>query len=395
MEEAYELTLLSTMIYYPEVINEYEISDSLFLNPSRRAIAKRVIELERARKPVDEAMLSRAFDDDETREQYLNAISITPAVNLRHYIDELRALRVKSRFATTLTSIASRISSSDDVFDLINELSGELLDLSENGICSEMTGSEAIRKSIDASYKGFEIFKSGFEFDECLRIKRGDLIIIGARPSVGKSAFALSLTNGFLRFGYGVAFYSLEMSFSQIALRLVSQNTDVPLDDLESGNGAKHKEKLERYLENYKSNLFIDDSPIVNIDVLRNRVKRLCRKQKIDIVIVDYLQLMIGKGNNRYEIVSEISRGLKLLAKELNIPIIALSQLNRGLETREIKRPVLSDLRESGSLEQDADAVLFLSNAKEYGKILEVAKNRSGAVKTFNMRMDSKTTRFF
>lgn len=395
MEEQYELTLLSTMIAFPEVISEFEISEGLFLNPARKAIAKRVIELERARKPIDEAMLSRAFVDDDVRMQYLNAIALTPASSVRHYIDELKAIRVKSKFATTLANIASRISNSDDVFALIDELSGELLNLSDRGEGSEITGSEAIRKSIDASYKGFEIFKSGFEFDETLRIKRGDLIIIGARPSVGKSAFALSLTNGFLRFGYGVAFYSLEMSFSQIALRLVSQNTDIPLDDLESGNGAKHKARLEKYLENYRSNLFIDDSPIVNIDVLRNRVKRLCRKQKIDIVIIDYLQLMIGKGNNRYEIVSEISRGLKLLAKELDIPIIALSQLNRGLEAREVKKPVLSDLRESGSLEQDADAVLFLSNAKEWGKVLDIAKNRSGAVKTYNMRMDCKTTRFY
>lgn len=395
MQEQYETTLLSTMIAFPEVINEFEISEGLFSNPSRRVIAKRVIELERARKPIEEGLILRAIEDDETRLQYLQAIALTPAVNVKHYIDELKSMMVKQKFASTLTSVVARISNSDDVFALIDELSGELLSLGESGSGGEIEGGEAIRKSIDESYKGFEIFKSGFEFDECLRIKRCDLIIIGARPSVGKSAFALSLTNGFLRFGYGVAFYSLEMSFSQIALRLVSQNTDIPLDDLESGNGAKHKARLERYLESYKSNLFIDDSPIVNIDVLRNRVKRLCRKQKIDIVIIDYLQLMIGKGNNRYEIVSEISRGLKLLAKELNIPIIALSQLNRGLEAREIKKPVLSDLRESGSLEQDADAVLFLSNAKEWGKVVDIAKNRSGAVKTYNMRMDSKTTRFF
>lgn len=394
MEERYELSLLCTLIAYPEVISEFEISEALFQNPSRRAIAKRVIELERARKPVEMELISRALDD-ESKEHLLQAVSLTPIADVTHYINELKSLRVKSSFATTLANASSKISGCDDVFALIDELSGELLTLSDSGVSGEIAGSEAIRKSIDESYKGFEIFKSGFEFDECLRIKRGDLIIIGARPSVGKSAFALSLTNGFLRFGYGVAFYSLEMSFSQISLRLVSQNTDIPLDDLESGKAMKHKAKLESYLQDYKSNLFIDDSPIVNIDVLRNRVKRLCRKQKIDIVIIDYLQLMIGKGNNRYEIVSEISRGLKLLAKELNIPIIALSQLNRGLEARDIKKPVLSDLRESGSLEQDADAVLFLSNAKEWGKVVDIAKNRSGAVKSYNMRMDSKTTRFF
>ncbi|MCZ4280406.1 replicative DNA helicase [Kiloniella laminariae] len=213
-----------------------------------------------------------------------------------------------------------------------------------------------------------------------------DLIILAARPSMGKTAFVTNIAFNIAQatkpghnadgeeteIPMSVAFFSLEMSADQLASRILSSAAEMPSHLMRRGeldnDQFEHVFQVSRALSNYK--LFIDDTPNLTVPGLRNRVRRLKRQHGLDIIIVDYLQLMSGapggNSDSRVQEVSEISRGLKGIAKEMNVPVIALSQLSRQTEQREDKRPQLSDLRESGSIEQDADVVLFLYRDEYY-----------------------------
>jgi len=193
----------------------------------------------------------------------------------------------------------------------------------------------------------------------------GDLVIIAARPAMGKTSIVLNTTLQNLEKGDGVIFFSLEMPETQLMTRLVSAKTGVPLQNLRKGElDPEQANKVEEaFVDLADKKLFVDDGGSVNINQLRARARKIAQNEKnnIKIIIVDYLQLMSGTGgNDRRLTVDEISRGLKLLAREMGVPIIALSQLNRGLESRPDKRPMLSDIRESGAIEQDADIIMFV-----------------------------------
>ncbi len=202
-----------------------------------------------------------------------------------------------------------------------------------------------------------------------LGLQRGDLIILAARPSVGKSAFALNLAiNACRASNISAAFFSLEMSIEQLMMRLFSYEGAIPMSKIQKGELSdqdmiilgRARQKLSSY------NLYFDESNSSNIYDIRSKCRQLKQSGHLDLVIIDYLQLITGDGKgSRQEEVAAISRALKILAKELEVPVIALSQLSRSVETREDKRPVLSDLRESGSIEQDADIVMFLYRHEE------------------------------
>ena len=242
-----------------------------------------------------------------------------------------------------------------------------------------------------------------------------DLIIIAARPSMGKTAFVLSMARNIaVDLNKGVAFFSLEMSSLQLVNRLISSETELPSEKIRSGNLREHEwiqldNKIKRLI---KAPIYIDDTPAISIFELRAKCRRLVKRYSdLRVVIIDYLQLMTAGGDfkfNREQEVSTISRSLKALAKELNIPIIALSQLNRSVEMRGgAKRPQLSDLRESGAIEQDADLVAFIHRPEYYGidedsegnsykGIAEIiiAKHRNGAVGDVSLRFRSSLVKF-
>ena len=219
-------------------------------------------------------------------------------------------------------------------------------------------------------------------------LHRSDLLILAGRPGMGKTSLATNLAfNAALRkvrddqdgiakeksIGAGVAFFSLEMSADQLATRILAEQSEISAERLRKGEISQHDfRSLARAAADLETlPLYIDDTPGLTIAALRTRARRLKRQRGVDLVIVDYLQLLSGSGRpgaeqNRVQEISEISRGLKQLAKELNVPVIALSQLSRQVEARENKRPILSDLRESGSIEQDADIVLFVYREEYY-----------------------------
>ena len=238
-------------------------------------------------------------------------------------------------------------------------------------------------------------------------LQRSDLVIVAGRPSSGKSAFAFGIAaHAAIREKANVAIFSLEMSKEQIVMRIMSGETGINMQKLRTGElGATEILRIaDRFNTVGESNIMIDDTPGMTVAEIRTKCRRLQAMHGLDIIVIDYLQLMQSatKRDSRVLEVAEMTRGLKMLARELNIVVILLSQLSRAVEGRNDKRPMLSDLRESGSIEQDADIVLFLYRDAYYNKestrqnVSEciVAKNRHGEVGTVELIWDGQFTRF-
>ena len=313
-----------------------------------------------------------------------------------------------------------------DVFDLLDKAESKLYEVTQGNIKRSSETAQSLvlqaKKRIEeiAKQEGLSGIATGFE--KLDKITSGwqpsDLIIIAARPGMGKTAFVLSMARNIaIDFGKPVALFSLEMSSVQLITRLISSETGLSSEKLRTGKLEKHEwEQLSIKVKNLeKAPLFIDDSPSLSIFDLRAKARRLASQHGIKLIIVDYLQLMTAGGNgkgggNREQEISTISRNLKALAKELSIPVIALSQLSRAVETRgSSKRPLLSDLRESGAIEQDADIVSFIYRP-EYYKIDEwddeeqsptagqaefiIAKHRNGSLESIRLKFIGNLGKF-
>lgn len=240
-------------------------------------------------------------------------------------------------------------------------------------------------------------------------LQKSDLILVAARPSMGKTAFTLNIAqNMSIRNKKCVAFFSLEMSKEQLVNRVLSSVSGVDSEKLRTATLSNEEwtQVIKAYEAMSEAPLYIDDTPGLTPQEMRAKLRRLKVDKGLDLVIVDYIQLMQGRssgnGENRQQEISEISRNLKLIAREMNVPVIALSQLSRSVESRTDKRPILSDLRESGSLEQDADIVIFLYRDKYYdensekGDITDVLirKHRNGAIGSVELMFIGELTRF-
>ena len=240
-----------------------------------------------------------------------------------------------------------------------------------------------------------------------------DLVIIAARPAMGKTAFVLSMArNMAVKHHQAVAIFSLEMSAVQLVNRLIASETELSAEKLKTGRltDEEWQQLHSRIKALVEAPILVDDTPALSIFELRAKCRRLKQKYGIKVLIIDYLQLMTAGADlrgNREQEVSLISRQLKIIAKELSIPVMALSQLNRGVESRPDKKPMLSDLRESGSIEQDADMVMFIHRPEKYGITVDnegnsllgiatiiIAKHRSGAVGEVNLRFRAELTQF-
>jgi len=253
---------------------------------------------------------------------------------------------------------------------------------------------------------------SGFYDLDCLTqgFQKSDLIIIAGRPSMGKTAFVLNITQNILKnYKLPIIFFSLEMSKEQLIYRLLSTETGISQTRLKLGHLYKEDwTKLKNTIEIYSKLPFLinDQSDITILDI-RSKIKKIIfEQQNIGLIVIDYLQLLLNskiKAENRVQELSQITRSLKAIAKEFQIPIIALSQLSRNVENRINKRPILSDLRESGSIEQDADLVLMLYRENYYNSIVEnltpaeliISKHRNGPLGVINLMFQSDPTKFF
>ena len=239
--------------------------------------------------------------------------------------------------------------------------------------------------------------------------RKGQLIIVAARPAMGKTSFALNVAfNAAMLHDMKVGIFTLEMANEELLLRLLSCSAEIPMDTLLKGYGMSQEKilRVTQYAEELgKKDIYIDDNGANSVMDIRAKSRRLKAEIKgLDLIIIDYLQLMTSRrpGESRQQEISEISRGLKVLAKELELPVVALSQLNRGLESRDDKRPKLSDLRESGAIEQDADIVMFIYRDDYYNKETEkpgvseiiIGKNRHGATGSVELKFIHEFTQF-
>ncbi|MBD3273595.1 replicative DNA helicase [Candidatus Dependentiae bacterium] len=249
---------------------------------------------------------------------------------------------------------------------------------------------------------------SGFiEFDKMTSgMQKGDLLILAARPSMGKTALAIDMAVNAWKAGFAVGIFSLEMSSEQLVLRMLSSQSLIPNTKIRNANVTSDEwmQLTNTAAQLAEGKIFIDDSAGLNIMELRAKARKLKAKSKIDLIIIDYLQLIHGSGRqeNRTQEISAISRALKGLAKELNVPVLALSQLSRSLESRMDKRPLLSDLRESGAIEQDGDVIFFVYRDVVYNPETEhpdvaeviIGKQRNGPIGSFNVRFLGEYTHF-
>lgn len=314
--------------------------------------------------------------------------------------------------------------SETDVFDLISSTDDKIQKAQERvikGMSKNLLyyGMKVLEQHAQVKATGVLGIKTGIgELDKAVNgLVAPDLIIIAARPGAGKTALSLSITYNTSVLGdVPCAIFSLEMDGVQLVRRLVSMDTGIAHERIRNGNTTTEEDKKigDSVYKISESKIFIEDKTSMNIRDIRTRASLLKKKHNIQYIIVDYIQLMSGvdsKGKNREQIVSDISRGLKCIAKELEIPVIALSQLSRAVESRLDKMPQLSDLRESGAIEQDADSVLFLMRPEYYGMtepiqfndtdfpvqklaICSISKNRHGSTRNIPLEFTGNTMQF-
>ncbi|MBN2332889.1 MAG: replicative DNA helicase [Deltaproteobacteria bacterium] len=396
-----------------------------FYRESNRKIYQVMIDLSLKGEAIDLVTVTERLKAKKMLEQvggvtYLSMLvdSIPTAANILSYakiIKEKSILRQMIGAATTI--VGSCYGEVADVEELVDQAETIIFNVAEKKVNPAFSPIEAIVKdsfrAIERLYDSPDLIAgtpSGFtDLDKLTSgFQRSDLIIIAGRPSMGKTAFALNIAqNAAVIAGLPVAVFSLEMAKEQLVVRMLCSEAEVDAHKLRSGFLARSDwPKLTRAAGSLsEAPIFIDDSPAISVLEMRAKSRRLKAEHNLGLVIVDYLQLMRGhKGSeSREREISEISRSLKALAKELDVPVIALSQLNRSLESRQDKRPQLSDLRESGAIEQDADVILFVYRDEVYDKdntenkgVAEiiVGKQRNGPVGTVKMRFFHEFTAF-
>ena len=409
--------------------------DDFFLD-SHRLIFHRMSELMDASRAVDIVTLAEELGRNkeiETVGGVAYLASLPEGLPRRPVIEEyIRIVKDKSLLRKLMlicsTAIARAADQGESALGVLDETEGKLLEVSEKGLTHGLQSlGQIVQNSfgtIDNLYKqSREVtgVATGFtEFDRMTSgLQKGELIIIAARPSMGKTALAINMAqNAAVLHGATVAVFSLEMSKESLLRRMLASQAWVDQRKLQTGFIAREDQvKLENALgQLVESRLFIDDTAGISLSEMRAKARRLKQNNGgLDMIVIDYLQLMSAtlpsnskKGyENRTQEVSAISRGLKALAKELNVPVVALSQLSRASERRgDDKRPMLSDLRESGSIEQDADVVAFIHRESYYNRSEEmseadrakseiiVAKQRNGPTDTVFLNFISRFTRF-
>ncbi|MDC3415054.1 replicative DNA helicase [Aquibacillus sp. 3ASR75-11] len=396
-----------------------------FFRASHQRIFHAMVTLTDKGEPIDLVTVTTALSnakvlDDVGGVSYLSdlANSVPTAANIDYYskiVEEKALLRRLIRTATDI--VTTGYSKEDDVEEALNEAEKNILEVSHRKNAGafknikdvlievydnieQLHHHNASITGVASGFRDLDHITSGFQ--------RNDLIIIAARPSVGKTAFALNIAqNVAIHTQENVAIFSLEMGAEQLVSRMLCAEGNIDAQRLRTGNlQSEDWGKLTMAMGSLSNaGIFIDDTPGIRVNEIRSKCRRLKQEHGLGMILIDYLQLIQGSANsreNRQQEVSEISRSLKGLARELNVPLIALSQLSRGVESRQDKRPMMSDLRESGSIEQDADIVGFLYRDDYYDQesekqnIIEIiiSKQRNGPVGTVELAFVKEYNKF-
>lgn len=386
-----------------------------FYKDAHKEIYEAIIELYRRSDPIDLITLTEELKKKNSLDlaggiAYLTSLStvVPTSSNVKYYADIVKEKSILRKLIKASSDILDLgFGGSLDVQNILESAEKKIFDISQ-----EKTGdnfkpiNEVLMNAYDTLEElyrnkgGITGLTTGFlDLDRKTNgLQRTDLILIAARPAMGKTAFSLNLAqNVALKANASVAIFSLEMSKEQLVQRMLSSESHVELNKLK--NGSMGEDDWPKLIEAMgvlsKSKVYIDDTPGITIMEMRSKCRRLKIEKGLDLILIDYLQLMEGdsKTESRQQEISKISRSLKILAKELNCPVIALSQLSRAPELRSDHRPILSDLRESGAIEQDADIVMFLyrdeyyhadSEKKNIGEVI-IAKHRHGETGTVEL----------
>ncbi|HQR73138.1 MAG TPA: replicative DNA helicase [Sulfurovum sp.] len=397
MENMYNLNIeravLSSVIFDPQTYEEIasKLKAHDFYLPFHQHVFMAMEALVSEEKPLDDEFLRTKLNAmgkfDEVA--MLDLLSANPITNTSAYMKEIKAKASKRALATLATEIR-KVTIEDDLpaEEVMNLVEKKLYEITQNSTSDDFREAKEITLAMMAEIERLKAMgnskligtDTGFKNlnDKTSGFGKGDLVIIAARPAMGKTALVLNMALKAIERNEGVAFFSLEMPAEQLMLRLLSAKTSIPLQALRVGDlkDEQWSQLSAATSELSQKKLFVDDGGYATIHHVRSKLRKLkTQHPEISVAIIDYLQLMSGEGREgRQQEVSEISRGLKQLARELQIPIVALSQLNRGVESRDNKRPMLSDLRESGAIEQDADIILFVYRDDVYREAMEKEK---------------------
>jgi replicative DNA helicase len=432
-----EMSVLGGILLDNEAINralEILVPDDLY-RESHRKIMRAMIELNDRGEPCDLVTLTSTLKKRGELEEvgggaYLATLVdyVPTAANIAYYCKIVKEKGLTRKLITAATEIVTRgYDDQVEVEELLDRAQQTIFEISENKLRPAFYPVGAILKdtirNLEQLYEKKEHVTgvpTGFtDLDEkTAGFQRGDLIIIAGRPSMGKTAFALNIGQYAAMHSEQrtpVAIFSLEMSKEQLVTRLLCCESRVDASRVRTGHFQENDwPKLIKAASSlHEAKMFIDDTPAISVMEMRAKCRRLKAEQGIGLIVVDYLQLMRGSSNpeSRQQEISEISRSLKALAKELDVPVVALSQLNRGLESRTDKRPMMSDLRESGAIEQDADVIMFVYREAVYCEKCKnkeltcdenharnaeiiIGKQRNGPIGTVNVVFMGEYTKF-
>jgi replicative DNA helicase len=424
---ASEQSILGSLMIDKNAISK--VADSLspadFYTSAHQHIYRAILSLFSKSEPIDILSVTNALKFQNVLEEIGGSSYLTDLINgvpssshITHYAKSVREKRVLRDLIGISSDIHESVFESDARVDqLIDAIEQRIFSISQKSqdkhyilVKDELKerierihreGGEAALRGVTTGFASLDNYLSGFQ--------KSDLIILGARPSLGKTTLALDFGRAAAKAGHTVGIFSLEMSREQLLDRLISSEAQVPLWKLRTGRLSEHdfdmiaQGALDRLS---RMNIVIDDTPSLSIMQIRSIARRLQAEHGMDLLVIDYVQLIqtLGSSDNVVQQFTEISHGLKALARELNIPVLALSQLNRSVDNRESQIPKISDLRETGSWEQDADVVLLIyrkdrtrseaSLEDENTASIIVAKHRNGPIGTVDMKFDPERVTF-
>ena len=427
-----EQALLSSMMVYPQSVNtviELGLHPDDFFAEAHKRLFTVMLSMHEDGKPIDAVSVVDRCNDLKIL-QAVGGVNLimeladasVSGANTRYYIELIQNKAYLRNLILTSQQIAEDgFNSEEDIDDIMDKAEKSLLNVTRTRRTSEFRNAKEVvgvvleniqkmsenRSNITGTatgYRRLDRITNGFQ--------RGDLILLAARPSMGKTAFALNVAlNAAQISGEAVALFSLEMPAEQLITRMLSVKSRINGSDLRTGQFRTTQQwnALNEAAADLRSTkIFIDDSPSIRVAEIFSKCRKLQAEHKLAMVVIDYIQLITGSGrssDNRQQEVSEISRSLKALARELQVPVVALSQLSRLVEQRSGNKPMLSDLRESGSLEQDADIVLFLYRESYYKREEEekqtevteiiIAKHRNGATGSINIAFERNINAFY
>ena len=422
-----EQSVLGAMLIKKEAITQAQelLRPDDFYREAHRIVFETMLELAGDNEAVDLVTLTEALRKKEMLEKvggisFITALAnyVPTAANIVYHaqiVKEKSELRHLIDAATEIASAAYE--ATDDVKDIMDDAEKKIL-----AVAANQTGGafEPIRNividtvgRVETLYEnqgGLTGISTGFrDLDrDTSGLQKSDLILVAARPSMGKTAFTLNIATYAAMHGHTVAFFSLEMSKEQLVQRMLCSEGGIDSQRLRTGKleDADWDRLINTADRVSKASIYIDDTAGINVMDLRSKARRLKAEHGLDLIVIDYLQLMQGRSkggdNSRQQEISEISRSLKALARELDVPVVALSQLSRSVESRTVKKPMLSDLRESGSLEQDADIVMFLYREDYYDQETEkknitevmISKHRNGPIGSIELFFQKEFTKF-